>query len=81
MGVYLWMGESEIIILLLGHKTDRVVLSAVGMEKECLKKNKNKKKHTLASCFRSNFEHTLIKTCESKEPLLQKLQEEGSLSF
>lgn len=79
MGVYLWMGESEIIILLLGHKTDRVVLSAVGMEKECLKKKK--KKNTLASCFRSNFEHTLIKTCESKEPLLQKLQEEGSLSF
>lgn len=80
MGVYLWMGESEIIILLLGHKTDRVVLSAVGMEKECLKK-KQKQKNTLASCFRSNFEHTLIKTCESKEPLLQKLQEEGSLSF
>lgn len=77
MGVYLWMGESEIIILLLGHKTDRVALSAVGMEKKCLKKKNN----TLASCFRSNFEHTLIKTCESKEPLLQKLQEEGSLSF
>lgn len=33
--LFIWKGECEIIIRLLGHKNDRVGLSAVGIQKKC----------------------------------------------